>query len=519
MKTMNTKHIIVAALCVASFATADVVDTVFAKAKKAEDDGSVNFCGFYVGMSKADAEVLVSYYKLKDGESSIDGDPVYSINLSLKAVRRITKGGNSYDELCEAVENRVGSMDSRSTDYIFDDEWWYEYDTIDGIRVTMSEKGHSGGGIKAGLTMFDEEAEEAVERKAQEERNAAARRAREKKKQEALSWRSESKIIPISDSVSIELKSVPGPLWFGKTEITQGQWETVMGTPCPIRPCDRHFISNNMPAVCVSWNDCHQFLEKLNSLPSVKDTGLSFRLPSPSEWANACSAGSMDGCCMLADGTEITSESKSLGQVAWIKDNSSDRPHPVGQKTPNAFGLHDMLGNVWEWTDGKWETSFPEDTVICGGAYFNDSSWVNSYSQNREDPGKRTNSGLGFRICTDRKPELETVSELDKQQLESEHAKEPSENALSVPEGVIVVDAVESMAKCIEAHANPRELLAEVLEEKGKGPFEILIKADGIDDQTFRCFDAEDLESKFTVYLKENMKHIQDKAFSKIQSR
>lgn len=99
MKTMNIRYIIFALLCVASFATADVVDAIFAKAKESEDDGCVNFCGFYLGMSQADAETLVSHYGLKDGEFLIEGNPVYSVNFSLKGVRRITKGGNSYDEL------------------------------------------------------------------------------------------------------------------------------------------------------------------------------------------------------------------------------------------------------------------------------------------------------------------------------------------------------------------------------------------------------------------------------------
>ena len=86
------------------------IRVIFAKAKAEEEDGNVNFCGFYVGMSRADAHSLNSHYGLQ-GEGWFLGDPVvFDIQFTLKGIRRITKGGNSYDELCQAVANRTGNL-------------------------------------------------------------------------------------------------------------------------------------------------------------------------------------------------------------------------------------------------------------------------------------------------------------------------------------------------------------------------------------------------------------------------
>ena len=152
------------------------------------------------------------------------------------------------------------------------------------------------------------------------------------------------KAISLSDGVSIEMVRIPNGLWFGKYEVTQSQWESVMGDN-PSR-----FQNPDNPVERVSWDDCERFLEKINELPSVKESGLSFRLPTVKEWDFACGAGSTGPLCRLADGTEITED--TIDQVGWFSSAwwKKEAPHPVGQKLPNAFGLYDMLGNVWEWT-------------------------------------------------------------------------------------------------------------------------------------------------------------------------
>ncbi len=349
------------------------VRAIFAKAKAAADeDDKLNLCGFYTGMSEADAQTLVGHYALKDGEWSIEGDPVYKIHLSLKGVRRVTKGGNTFDELSQAVANRVGSLKQDWETKI------YSLKTIDGISVTMSDS--------SGFTMVDTEAKYAAERKAREEREAAERKAKEDARQAAIAWKDESKSIPISDSVSIQLRSVPGNLWFGQYEVTQAQWEAVMGEN------PSYFKGADHPVECVSWDDCQAFLEKLNALPAVKKSGLTFRLPTEEEWEYACRAGATGDYCKLANGTEITKD--TLGQVAWFRDNSGSEIHPVGQKQPNAFGLYDMHGNVLEWTS----TAVGELRVYRGGGWLDSGGNCVSSIRYGGSPSLR-NYSLGFRLC------------------------------------------------------------------------------------------------------------------------
>ena len=136
-----------------------------------------------------------------------------------------------------------------------------------------------------------------------------------------------------------------------KYEVTQSQWEAIMGKN------PSFFKGANNPVEQVSWDDCQEFLTKLNALlPLVDRYDLRFRFPTLDEWQNACHAGEKpdwsDWCyCHLADGTQITRVEK-LGRVAWLEDNSDGKTHPVGEKEPHAFGLYDMFGNVNEWFDG-----------------------------------------------------------------------------------------------------------------------------------------------------------------------
>ncbi len=331
------------------------VRAIFAKAKAAADeDDKLNLCGFYTGMSAADARTLAGYYGLKDGEWTIEGDPVYEIHLSLKGVRRVTKGGNTFDELAQAVANRVGSLKQNWETKV------YYLQTIDGISVTMSSS--------SGFTMFDADLKTVAERKA------------------ALAWKGESKIIPISGSVYITLRSVPGNLWFGLYEVTQAQWEAVMGENPSL------FKDEGNPVDSVSWDDCQKFLWKLNALPAVEKYGLTFRLPTDEEWERACRAGATGDYCFLADGTEITKD--TLGQVAWFEDNAFNKTHLVGQKQPNAFGLYDMHGNVREWTS----TADGERRVYRGGGW-NDSAWRCESSNRLGYSSSHRYYSLGFRLC------------------------------------------------------------------------------------------------------------------------
>ena len=132
--------------------------------------------------------------------------------------------------------------------------------------------------------------------------------------------------------------------WMGKYEVTQTQWEAIMkNNPSNFKGADR-------PVEMVSWNDAQAFLKQLN----VGATGRSpvqFRLPSEAEWEYAARAGTQTAYSFGDD-------SNRLGDYAWYDDNSGNQTHPVGQKQPNAFGLYDMHGNVWEWVADTYHENY-----------------------------------------------------------------------------------------------------------------------------------------------------------------
>jgi formylglycine-generating enzyme required for sulfatase activity len=124
--------------------------------------------------------------------------------------------------------------------------------------------------------------------------------------------------------------------FMGKTEVTQGLWQAVMGS----NPA--HFKNGkDFPVEKVSWNDCQEFIGRLNAM-----TGGGFRLPTEAEWEYACRAGSTGG------------RHGGLDEIAWYLDNSKRTTHPVAGKKPNAWGLHDMPGNVLEWCQDWFEEKY-----------------------------------------------------------------------------------------------------------------------------------------------------------------
>ena len=216
----------------------------------------------------------------------------------------------------------------------------------------------------------DEDAEEALKCLGNGANRSAAGSGR-KRQAEEQAWKEADRnrpgaVMPVTVAgVSFNLRRIPAvgtqpALWMGETQVTQALWTAVMGS----NP-SRYAGDDQRPVERVSWNDCQAFLLKLNALDEVCRTGLEFRLPSAKEWEYACRAGSTGKYCRLADGTEITE--KTLGRVAWFDRNSGNTTHPVGQKRPNALGLCDMHGNVWEWTQTR---GFGGDRVRRGGSFF-----------------------------------------------------------------------------------------------------------------------------------------------------
>jgi len=183
------------------------------------------------------------------------------------------------------------------------------------------------------------------------------------------------------------------PFWLGKFEVTQEQWQAVMGN----NPARLKGPQN--PVEQVSWNDCQAFLAKLND----KLPGKSFRLATEAEWEYACRAGTT---------TQFSfgNATARLGAYAWFDENSKGRTHPVGQRKPNAWGLCDMHGNVWEWC-ADWFGSYtaaaqtdpggPANGTkrdIRGGSHASVALASRSAGRNSEPPGLRK-SNIGFRVA------------------------------------------------------------------------------------------------------------------------
>ena len=144
--------------------------------------------------------------------------------------------------------------------------------------------------------------------------------------------------------------------YLGLYEVTQAQYERVMGK----NPSRFHgaIVGNenaDLPVENVSWDDAVEFCKKLSDLPEEKKVGRVYRLPTEAQWEYACRAGSKTAY-------SFGESSQSVGDYAWFNENSNEQTHPMGQKKPNAWGLYDMPGNVFEWCS-DWYSEYPKGPV------------------------------------------------------------------------------------------------------------------------------------------------------------
>lgn len=177
--------------------------------------------------------------------------------------------------------------------------------------------------------------------------------------------------------------------YLDRYEVTQKLWKAVF----PGKKCQALLKGDNNPMENISWKDIDAFLKELKRL-----TGLSFRLPTDSEWLYAAMGGNRSRNYRYSGGD-------SLGNVAWFYSNSNETTHPVGLKQPNELGIYDMTGNVWEMTSDyvelieNFDSNLEREGYVCrGGSWFDYADDIDFWVFDVNEP-TRTNIDLGFRLA------------------------------------------------------------------------------------------------------------------------
>lgn len=197
----------------------------------------------------------------------------------------------------------------------------------------------------------------------------------------------------LDDERPVHTVRISRPFYLWQYEVTQEQWQAVMGQNPSGFPGDL-----KRPVEQVSWDNVQEFIRKLNT----KDGVALYRLPTEAEWEYAERAGTTTAYSFGDDEGQ-------LPEYAWYEDNSGGTTHPVGQRKANPWGVYDMHGNVWEWVQ-DWYGGYTaaaavdpagpstgSDRVIRGGSWLSDAGNCRSASRDGAEPGDR-NRYLGVRL-------------------------------------------------------------------------------------------------------------------------
>ncbi|MBR3085513.1 MAG: SUMF1/EgtB/PvdO family nonheme iron enzyme [Kiritimatiellae bacterium] len=208
-----------------------------------------------------------------------------------------------------------------------------------------------------------------------------------------------TKAIMLPGGVSVEMVRTPAGYWMGRCEVSRAVWNAIGGAAqadadgkSPATGGD-----GSLPVAGVSYDDCMAFIEKLNALPEVTRRGLIFRLPTEEEWKESAKGGLGCDYGRLSNGEEAKAE-----DIGWVGENSDGEPHPCGLKLPNAWGLHDMIGNVSEWTQTPQSehNGVAISYWLCGGTW-GAGAWENKVDERAMEFRNKRWIGAGMRLCAD----------------------------------------------------------------------------------------------------------------------
>ncbi len=199
--------------------------------------------------------------------------------------------------------------------------------------------------------------------------------------------------------------------WIGKYPVTQAQYKAVVGE----NPSDflsfLGFMKERNPVENVSWKDAGRYCYLLNEMLETElPAGYMFSLPTEAQWEYACRAGTTKALNSNMNLLNSDKEDPRLYEIAWYQNNSNGKTHPVGEKKPNAWGLYDMHGNVWEWCR-DWYGDYPAGAVtdptgpsdgshrvIRGGSWFSTARCCRSADRINFAPSYRY-CDRGFRVA------------------------------------------------------------------------------------------------------------------------
>ena len=408
----------------------NAADEVEASSSDDSDEITMKFCGFYLGMSLEKAQALAKRKGLKDGEFKFEASPgegVYHFTFALSAVRRLTNGGDTVEELAQAVANEVGDLK-----YDFQEER-YSRTTIDNkevyvtsqllsmtdypklrsgraenisLRFADAKKLADGDGVNQYCVIDVSSGPSSPRYPVRYERSIPEQA---KTTQIVLRWLPAGRYKMGNE----RMVTLTKPFYIGVFEVTQAQYTQVMGSnPSRFKGSTRpvEWVSYDMirgSGAGAGWPassavDADSFLGRLRAR-----TGLDFDLPTEAQWEYACRAGTTTEYCN--GHTE-----NDLEKVGRYDGNGGASPQHavVGSYQPNAWGLYDMHGNVWEWcldklgslgtdsaTDPVGAASGYGLRVLRGGCWLDSAQYCRSAYRNY-DVGVPylDNRNLGFRL-------------------------------------------------------------------------------------------------------------------------